>query len=364
MLLKNTKEITMARMGVSYNEVAEAATQLVGQGRNPTVEQVRLLLGTGSSTTIANHLRQWKANQESTSLISAKENLPPEFVAMMKGLWERLINHSEEEVGKIEKNYQQTVAELQQDVEKYKTNNQRWQKLHDQWLAEKNQWSSEKLTLEQALEFAHKEIASLHAKQDAGHQQLRDKQERVDELHRLHKQTQNNLEHYRESTREQRLLDQQQQDQQKQQLQLEIKTLNEQLVIQREKISALQQQSQLLQQTNASLEKRHTETQSNLEMLRSQCENIEKTKNEHLQASQHWQNQYKETQIMLNNKINQLIDIQAENKLLSQQLANTQQVSADTQDQNKMLNHDKWVLGQEKAQLEGQLKQMQKIITA
>jgi hypothetical protein len=119
-----------------------------------------------------------------------------------------------------------------------------------------------------------------------------------------------------------------------------------------------------LQQINVTLEKNHTEAQSNLEMLRSRCEKIERAKNEHLQSSQHWQNQYKEIQITLNNKTNQLIDIQAESKLLSQQLIQVQQAFVEAQDQNKLLIHDKWLLAQEKAQLEGQLKQMQKMITA
>ncbi len=54
----------MARIGIGYKDVSEAATRLMGQGRNPTVEQVRLLLGTGSSTTI----RQWKIKKKSPSL--------------------------------------------------------------------------------------------------------------------------------------------------------------------------------------------------------------------------------------------------------------------------------------------------------
>jgi uncharacterized protein (UPF0548 family) len=85
----------MARNGVSYSEVAEKATQLLGEGRNPSVERIRILLGTGSTTTVANHLRQWKANQEATTLTSAKENIPLELVAVMKGLWERVNNLSE-----------------------------------------------------------------------------------------------------------------------------------------------------------------------------------------------------------------------------------------------------------------------------
>lgn len=86
--------------------------------------------------------------------------------------------------------------------------------------------------------------------------------------------------------------------------------------------------------------------------------------NEFLRASQHWQSHYQKAQKALNEKANQFIDIQAETKLLSHELINAKQTLNDVQDQNKLLSHDKWILAQEKAQLEGQLKQLQKMITA
>ena len=354
----------MARTGVSYTEVAETVAQLIEQGRNPTVEQVRFILGTGSSTTIAKHLRQWKAKQEAMSMAPAKETLPPEFVAMMKGLWERVINHSEEQVAVIENDYQQTISALQQEVEKYKTNNQRWQKMYDQWMLEKSQFASDKLTLEQALEFSHKENTSLHAKQDGLLQQLQDKQERIDDLYRLHKQAQENLEHYRESAREQRLLDQQQYEQQKQQLQSEIKMLNEQLVIHREKVSELQQQHQILLQSHTVLENDYEQMQFQRDQLRLQHEESEKVKTEYLQNNQQLQNQNKELQNNLNGKHGLLLNMQAENKLISQQLMDAKKALIDAKDQNKLLSIERLVVVQEKAQLEGQLKQMQKMINA
>lgn len=51
----------MARPGVTYSEVVQAAAELTGQGKNPTIEQVRLIIGNGSNSTLANHLRRWKA---------------------------------------------------------------------------------------------------------------------------------------------------------------------------------------------------------------------------------------------------------------------------------------------------------------
>lgn len=69
----------MGRPGITYHDVINATQQLQGQGKSPTIENIRFLLGTGSSTTIAMHLRQWKAQQGATHAIASKEQLPAEL---------------------------------------------------------------------------------------------------------------------------------------------------------------------------------------------------------------------------------------------------------------------------------------------
>jgi hypothetical protein len=63
----------MARPGINYHDVADAAQQLTGQGKNPTIEGIRAFLGTGSSSTIAPHLRDWKSKQGETQRLASKE---------------------------------------------------------------------------------------------------------------------------------------------------------------------------------------------------------------------------------------------------------------------------------------------------
>lgn len=354
----------MARPGVTYQEVVEAANELVGKGRNPTVEQVRLQIGSGSSTTIANHLRQWKANQEATSLLSIQENIPKELVAVMKGLWEQMLNQSQTKISQVEASYQEAISELQKELDKYKINNQKWQKLFNQWQQEKNLLANEKLTLEQALEFSHKENHSLHNKNDMLLNQLQEKQTRIEELHRLHQQAQANLEHYRESAREQRLLDQQQFEREKQQFLFENKELKEQLIIQKIKYTELYQQSQLKEQSYIELENKHHQSESLAELLKDKIQQLEKTNIVYQQTSQHWQNQFKDSQTAFEIKYTEIITLQGDNKILSQQLIDMQGLIQHIQDQNKLLASEKWELVQEKAHLEGQIKQMQKMITA
>lgn len=354
----------MARHGITYEDVISAANTLKGQGKSVTIENVRGFLGTGSAGTINQHLRRWKEVQNTTQKMASKERLPEPLIAMIKGLWEGVLTQSTEQFGPIEAAYSQEISELKSELEKYRNNNQRWQKMFNQWQQDKAQLTNEKLTSEQALEFAHKEKHSLHAKQDGLLQQLQEKQERIDELHRLHKQAQENLEHYRESAREQRLLDQQKFEQEKQQFQLELKSLKEQLVMQQSKYSELYQQDLLLNQRYIELDKKHSQLLSSAETLKDKIQQVEKANMEHMQMSQHWQHQHKELEKKCENNTSDLIALQSDNKTLNQQLIEAKQLLRDTQDQNKLLADDKWELAQEKAQLEGQIKQMQKMATA
>lgn len=233
----------------------------------------------------------------------------------------------------------------------------------NQWQQEKTALANEKLTLEQVLEFSHKENQTLHGKYDGLLQQLQEKQERIEELHRLHQQTQANLEHYRESAREQRLLDQQQFEQEKQQLQLEIKSLKEQLVMQQHKCTELHQEHQFKERSYIELDKQYNKALQSADALKNKIVQLDKENISYLQASQHWQLQFKEMEIKLENKLAEITSLQSDNKFLSKQLADNKQIQYSLQDQKALLVNEKWELAQEKAQLEGQLMQMQTNLT-
>jgi predicted nuclease with TOPRIM domain len=64
----------------------------------------------------------------------------------------------------------------------------------------------------------------------------------------------------------------------------------------------------------------------------------------------------------LENKTVVLCTLENDNKNLTQQLVDAKQFMNDIKDQNKLLTHEKWELAQEKSQLQGQMKQLQKMI--
>lgn len=79
----------MARTGIQYSDVARAASKLVADGKHPTVDSVRLTLGsTGSKSTIAPFLKRWKAEQEDTAV--AEVTLPTPLLSAVRGLHEHM----------------------------------------------------------------------------------------------------------------------------------------------------------------------------------------------------------------------------------------------------------------------------------
>ncbi len=102
----------MARPGVTYLDVANAAQQLIAAGRAPTIESVRIALGTGSNSTLGNHLRTWKSKQDQTQQTATKENIPEELIAALKGVWERVMDQSEAKIQTIHQDTQQELMTL------------------------------------------------------------------------------------------------------------------------------------------------------------------------------------------------------------------------------------------------------------
>ncbi|HSW71762.1 MAG TPA: hypothetical protein VLH77_07335, partial [Gammaproteobacteria bacterium] len=210
---------------------------------------------------------------------------------------------------------------------KYKKNNQRWQQLYHQWQDEKKQLGRAKAAAEQLLQQLQRENAALTEKKTVLTQQVQDKQERIQELQRLHQQAQANLEHFRESTRTQRLREQQQAEKNLQELQMQLKELKSQKTREKNELLKLQKQSQA-----------------------------------HLQKAQHLKALYQELKQKNETESRKGIDLQTEVRVLTAHLAQVREQLDEALEQNKHLGQEKWVVTKEKSQLEGQLKQLQNLL--
>lgn len=86
----------MSRTGITYQEVKKAIAELQGRQKNPTVDNIREILGTGSKSTIARFLREWKAQQGLGS--DNNSQLPSDLLGIVNGLWGALQHKADTQI--------------------------------------------------------------------------------------------------------------------------------------------------------------------------------------------------------------------------------------------------------------------------
>jgi colicin import membrane protein len=62
-MIRNTEGYSMAREGITFQQVAAAAEALVGEGQQPTIRSIRDKLGSGSPNTVHKHLAVWRESR-------------------------------------------------------------------------------------------------------------------------------------------------------------------------------------------------------------------------------------------------------------------------------------------------------------
>jgi len=349
----------MGRPGISYHDVAKAAQQLVGENKNPTIETIRQRIGSGSSSTIAPHLRTWKTKQGDTLEIATKENLPEDFVALMKGLWQRVNDKADEQVTLMKQHHEQASNGYREQQQAFTKEKEIWEQKFKQLAQTHEQLARDKLGVEQTLISAHADNTTLKVQQESLEQHLQEKQTRIDELKQLHLQSQNNLEHYRESAREQRLMAQENNKTQQHQLEHTIQQLRQQLNELQPHHHALQHQHATISQEKEALVQQHEQLIETCGQLKIKLGKHEKQLVELTQSQQHWRSQYVAQCEKYDEQNKVAIHLQKEVAVFSEKLKLSDQEIERLMAQNKNLAHEKWILDQEKSRLLGQLDQLE-----
>jgi hypothetical protein len=352
----------MARPGVTYLDVSNAAQQLVAAGRTPTIETIRIALGTGSNSTLGVHLKTWKSKQDQTQQIAIKENIPEELISALKGVWERVMNQSEDRIQVIHQETQQELLQLKQEVQRLQKDNTVSQQQLHQIKQDRDGFAHEKLVIGQLLGNAKIEIATQIEKLAGTEQQKQEKQEkqaRIEELHRQNQQIQANLEHYRNASLEQRLADQQRNEQQQKQLEQTVRQVNQEITQIRHEKLALQQQYQqtIFENDNLKmqLDKLHTQHESVTTRLTETLGELAKKS----EGKKHWQEQFNVLLAKSNEQGKSFYELITQHTVMQEKSETTKTELDELRKQNKLLAHEKWELGQEKARLYGQLKQLE-----
>lgn len=103
----------MARAGVNYSNISQAAEYIQSEGMVPTVDRVRAHLGTGSKSTIAPLLKQWR---ELNADGDSEHALPKDLINSVKSLYERVQQLAQVKVEEIQRECNGVTDCLQQQL--------------------------------------------------------------------------------------------------------------------------------------------------------------------------------------------------------------------------------------------------------
>lgn len=351
----------MARTGVTYLDIESAAVQLVQQDKQPTVDAVREILKTGSKSTIAPLLKEWKTKQ--AGIVTDERNgLPQDLLVSVKNLYDGIQLQSNERIEAIKtktKNdidaikseflaIQKTNTDLQSQLTKYET-------IIDK-LKKENDFMQDNLLQEQQ---AHVKATT---QQKSLQQRMDDRNHEILRLNKQLGQVQQNLDHYRDTAQQQR--GQERAD------------FDRQLLSNEQAMKQLQVEKQSFQQSFSLAEKKYIEVNADREQLqitnKTLSEQYQQQGDKIIQIQQRISNitgQYEMAQ-EANNKLEiKNNDLIKHLTLLEKQVAVVQdKIQVITLSKNKVQNKIETLMDEtsflklEKASIEGQFKQLQRSI--
>lgn len=108
----------MARKGITFDQVMNAATAIKARGLEPTIHAVRIELGNeGSYSTISQHLARWKS--ESASKVETRE-LPPEAedagMTAITTIWNVAVKYANQETAAVRQEAEDTKKRLSEEL--------------------------------------------------------------------------------------------------------------------------------------------------------------------------------------------------------------------------------------------------------
>ena len=148
---------TMPRLGIDYETVKQTSVKLLSQGIAPSVQKIREVLGTGSNTTIAGHLKVWREEYAQKTIHHLPANIPKELISAFEVLWQTAMEQAQNQLAEYKctiENERETALQVQLAAEKSVVDIK--QKLDDLSAAlEQEATKKQKLDLELAIANEH-----------------------------------------------------------------------------------------------------------------------------------------------------------------------------------------------------------------
>ena len=235
----------MARGGVNKAIVQKAREALLARGEHPSIDAVRIELGnTGSKTTIHRYLKELEDLDLRRG--APQQALSDELGELVSRLALRLQEESEERFEQALKVSQAEQAALNEQLSASQAALAHLQQQHDIQRVALETESGELYTCRTTLQAEQTRNARLSQSNLDLEVHLKDKQEQVRSLEEKHQHARDALEHYRAASKEQREQEQRRHEGQLQQVQMEMRHLQQTLIIKQDEVTQLNRDNERL----------------------------------------------------------------------------------------------------------------------
>ncbi len=346
----------MARGGVTYTDIANAAETIKNAGKNPTVDRVLSHLGTGSKSTIGPHLKNWKLQHTE---VRESNDLPLDILNVVRELHQRLQLQADDKVQQTEQRIADLSAERDEEVKALENQIASLKQALNDTTEQRDALAAENKKLRKALNEADLNAVKLESKVKSGAQLISQlttsKNEGIHQIKLLHEQQ----EHYQLKMAQERTRERAESQAIKTQLNTQITEQSRQLVAADERykenrneykeiLSAKTETDKALQTLQCDYAKKET-TNKSISAQLEQC------KNDLLQL----QNESRKLSQLNLTQSNQLAALSSELSLLKEALDKAK-LDAEKAHDRFMLQTDEYqIVCQEKSVLQAQLKLLQ-----
>jgi len=350
----------MSRTGITFEEVKKAIAELQGRQKNPTVDSIREILGTGSKSTIARFLREWRAQHGLGS--DSDSRLPSDLLGIVNGLWDVLQHKAGTQIEQYRLEFDTKTVQIQQQlIQARQLEASMRQTIHtlEEQLHQQNegmqQLKAKLMTESQEKIRMTERTASLESRCQENHAENQ-------RLHQLLKHVQENLEHYQAATQqlrqEQSLAMEKQQNEYEQRLSslaVQANTAANEKSVVKAQYEQLAKAHESLMAEHKTLKQENTEIHSQHEVLKIMHNKI---RHDHDSMKEKNQAQFTELTVLQNTAIELKLNI----TLRNEKIASLEEAISSSNDKIETLRHESLFTLQEKASLEGQLKQIQTML--
>lgn len=235
----------MARGGINKAIVQKARETLIAKGENPSIDAVRVALGnTGSKTTIHRYLKEIEAFDPRPR--ASRERLSDELSEIVSRLMERLMEEGGAAILEAQVQFDQQRAELELKVKHAETELTQLQRQFDVQGVALQAQTAELQVSQTSLQAEINRNARISQNCIDLEVRVQEKDEQIRSLEEKHLHARDALEHYRTAVKEQREQEQRRHEGQIQQVQVELRQLQQTVVIKQDELTRLNRDNERL----------------------------------------------------------------------------------------------------------------------